>query len=104
MMATWDLIDDDPIVLDPDESGATGPAAGVTDKFPMGVITNKGLTVRSAQQHGHRYVRRLLAHIAAGDLDPSFLATHPMRLEDAVEGYDLFKHKDDGCVRAVFVP
>ncbi|MBB4660609.1 Zn-dependent alcohol dehydrogenase [Conexibacter arvalis] len=57
-----------------------------------------------AQQHGQRYVPRLLEHARRGDLDPSFLATHRMRLDDAPRGYELFKHKRDGCVRAVFAP
>ena len=75
---------------------------GPMDKFPLGVIMNKGLTVRSAQQHGQKYVPRLLAHVARGELDPSFLATHHFSLEDAPRGYEIFKHKQDGCVRAVF--
>jgi len=77
---------------------------GVTDKFPTGMLINKGLTLRSAQQHGQRYVPRLLEHVARGELDPSFLMTHDMPLEDAVRGYQLFKDKEDGCVRAVFRP
>ncbi len=77
---------------------------GVMDKFPMGVIMNKGLTIRTAQQHGQKYVPRLLEHVARGELDPSFMATHTMSLEDAPRGYEMFKHKQDGCVRAVFVP
>jgi threonine dehydrogenase-like Zn-dependent dehydrogenase len=77
---------------------------GLTDKFPMGVIMNKGLTVRSAQQHGQRYVPQLLEHAAEGDLDPSYLATHEFSLEESPRGYELFKEKEDGCVRAVFTP
>lgn len=77
---------------------------GLTDKFPMGVITNKGLTLRSAQQHGQHYVPRLLEHIERGELDPSFLATHDMSLEESVRGYQLFKDKEDRCVRAIFRP
>jgi len=77
---------------------------GLMDKFPMGVIMNKGLTVRTAQQHGQRYVPRLLDAIAGGSFDTGFLATHPMPLEDAVAGYDMFKHKGDGILRAVFTP
>jgi threonine dehydrogenase-like Zn-dependent dehydrogenase len=77
---------------------------GVMDKFPVGVIMNKGLTVRTAQQHGQRYVPRLLDHVAAGELHTSFLATHQMALDDAVDGYDMFKHKRDDILRAVFVP
>jgi len=77
---------------------------GLTDSFPMGVILNKGVTIRAAQQHGQRYVPRLLQHVASGELDTGFLASHHMSLEDSVEGYRIFKEKEDGCLRAVFTP
>jgi threonine dehydrogenase-like Zn-dependent dehydrogenase len=77
---------------------------GLMDKFPVGAIMNKGMTVRTAQQHGQKYVPRLLEHAARGELDPSFLATHRFPLEQAAQGYELFKHKRDGCVRSVFAP
>ena len=77
---------------------------GLMDKFPIGVIMNKGLTVRTAQQHGQKYVPRLLEHTAKGELDASFLATHRFSLEDSPKGYDMFKHKEDNILRAVFVP
>ncbi len=77
---------------------------GLMDKFPLGLIMNKGLTVRSAQQHGQRYVPRLLEYVAEGEMDPSYLVTHRFSLEESPHGYDLFKHKEDGCVRPVFIP
>ena len=77
---------------------------GVMDKFPIGTIMNKGLTVRTAQQHGQKYLPRLLEHARKGELDPSFLVTHRFSLEDSPRGYEMFKHKTDGCVRSVFVP
>lgn len=77
---------------------------GLMDKFPVGLILNKGLTVRAAQQHGQRYVPRLLELAARGELDPSFLVTHRFSLEDAPHGYDLFKNKKEGCVRVTFAP
>jgi threonine dehydrogenase-like Zn-dependent dehydrogenase len=77
---------------------------GVIDKFPLGVIMNKGLTIRTSQQPGQRYMPKMLEHVQNGDLDPSFLASHRMSLEDAPRGYELFKDKEDGCVRAVFAP
>ena len=77
---------------------------GVMDKFPMGAVMNKGLTIRSAQQHGQAYVPTLLAHAASGALRTDLLATHVMPLERGVEGYAMFKDKTDGCVRAVFTP
>ncbi|OJH37734.1 zinc-dependent alcohol dehydrogenase [Cystobacter ferrugineus] len=77
---------------------------GVMDKFPLGSIMNKGLTVRTAQQHGQKYVPRLLEHVRKGELDPSYLVTHRFPLEDAPRGYEMFKKKEDGCVRSVFIP
>lgn len=77
---------------------------GATDKFPMGALMNKGMTLRTAQQHGQAYVPTLLEHAASGDLRTDLLATHVMPLEDGVRGYELFKHKTDGCVRSVFRP
>lgn len=77
---------------------------GVMDKFPLGVIMNKGLTVRTAQQHGQKYVPRLLEHAQNGKFDLSFLATHHFSLEDSPQGYEQFKHKTNGCIRSVFVP
>jgi threonine dehydrogenase-like Zn-dependent dehydrogenase len=74
---------------------------GVMDKFPIGVIMNKGLTVRTAQQHGQKYVPRLLEHAQRGELDPSYLATHWFSLEQGPRAYEVFKKKQDGCVRAV---
>ncbi|KIQ19384.1 zinc-dependent alcohol dehydrogenase [Rhodococcus sp. MEB064] len=77
---------------------------GVTDKFPMGLVMNKGLTLRSAQQHGQRYVPTLLDHMQSGELDPTFLITHDMSLEESPAGYAIFKEKKDNCVRAIFRP
>jgi threonine dehydrogenase-like Zn-dependent dehydrogenase len=77
---------------------------GVLDKFPMGALMNKGMTLRTAQQHGQAYMARLLAHAQKGELNPAYLATHRFSLEDGPRGYDMFKHKKDGCVRAVFAP
>lgn len=77
---------------------------GSIDTPPMGVLVNKGLTPRTAQQHGQAYLPRLLEYAQRGELDPSHLATHRMSLEDGPRGYAMFKHKTDGCVRAVFAP
>ena len=77
---------------------------GLIDKFPLGVIMNKGLRIRTAQQPGQKYMPAMLDHLTKGELDPSFLATHTMPLEEAPRGYEMFKDKKDGCVRAVFAP
>jgi len=81
-----------------------GVFAGLVDKFPLGAVMNKGLTLRGAQQHGQRYVPQILEHMARDELRTEHLATHVMPLERGPEGYRLFKEKEDGCVRTVFRP
>ncbi|MBA1291118.1 zinc-dependent alcohol dehydrogenase [Pseudomonas japonica] len=81
-----------------------GVYGGLLDKFPMGAVLNKALTLRAGQQPGQRYANRLFEHIQNGQLDPSWMLTHPMDLEDSAEGYKLFKEKGDECLRAVFRP
>lgn len=81
-----------------------GVFGGFVDKFPLGAVMNKGLTLRSAQQHGHRYIPMLLERMARGELVTEHLATHVMSLDEGPQGYAMFKKKADGCVRAVFRP
>ncbi|MEV6812971.1 zinc-dependent alcohol dehydrogenase [Micromonospora sp. NPDC051296] len=78
-------------------------AAGV-DKFPLGAVMDKGLTLRGAQQHGHRYIPMLLERMARGEIVTEQFATHTMPLDAAPHGYAMFQQKTDGCVRAVFEP
>jgi threonine dehydrogenase-like Zn-dependent dehydrogenase len=81
-----------------------GVYAGFVDKFPLGALMNKGLTVRGAQMHGQRYIPMLLERMARDELVTEHLATHVMPLDQAPEGYRIFKEKRDDCVRAVFLP
>jgi threonine dehydrogenase-like Zn-dependent dehydrogenase len=81
-----------------------GVFAELVDKFPLGAVMNKNLTLRGAQMHGHRYIPEILAGMAGGQVQTAHLATHVMPLEQAPEGYRMFKAKQDGCVRAVFQP
>ncbi|WP_437664611.1 zinc-dependent alcohol dehydrogenase [Sorangium sp. So ce1182] len=77
---------------------------GLIDKFPMGVLMNKALTLRSGQQHGQRYVPRLFELIERGEIDPSYLLTHRLSLEEGPRGYKVFKSKEEACMRVVFSP
>jgi threonine dehydrogenase-like Zn-dependent dehydrogenase len=81
-----------------------GVFGGMVDRFPLGVLTNKGLTFGGANQPGQRYIPMLLKRMASGELSARHLATHEMTLEEAPRGYDLFKHKRDGCMRVAFRP
>ena len=89
-------------------SGGTVSVAGVysgfIDKFPMGAIVNRSLTIKSGQTHVHKYLRPLLERIERGDIDPSFVISHRMRLDDAAEGYEIFSKKQDDCMKIVLKP
>jgi threonine dehydrogenase-like Zn-dependent dehydrogenase len=81
-----------------------GVYGGFTDKFPMGSFMNRYLTMRAGQCHVHRYMPKLLEHIRNGDIDPSFVITHKMALDDAPKGYKTFVEKADGCEKVVLTP
>jgi threonine dehydrogenase-like Zn-dependent dehydrogenase len=81
-----------------------GVYGGFIDKFPAGQFMNKGLTLKTGQCHVHRYLRPLLERIENGDIDPSFVVTHRLELDRAPEGFETFKHKQDGCVKVVLKP
>lgn len=86
-------------------SGGTVSVAGVysgfIDKFPMGAIVNRSLTIRSGQCHVQRYMRPLLDRIERGEIDPGFVITHHMSLDDAPEGFAMFSNKEDECMKIV---
>ncbi|HEY9834037.1 MAG TPA: zinc-dependent alcohol dehydrogenase [Stenomitos sp.] len=81
-----------------------GVYGGFLDKVPMGAAFNKGLTLKMGQTHVHRYLRPLLERVQNGDIDPSFVITHKMSLEDAPKGYEIFKNKKDNCIKVVLKP
>jgi threonine dehydrogenase-like Zn-dependent dehydrogenase len=81
-----------------------GAYGGFIDKFPMGAVMNRSLTIKSGQCHVHRYMRPLLERIQRGEIDPSFVVTHRMQLDQAPEGYDMFLNKEDECVKVVLKP
>ncbi len=81
-----------------------GVYGGLVDKFPIGAVMNKGLTVRSGQCHVHRYLRPLLERVQNGEIDPSFIVTHQLPLDEAPRGYELFKNKEDDCLKVVLKP
>ncbi|MCW2926985.1 MAG: glutathione-dependent formaldehyde dehydrogenase [Thermoleophilia bacterium] len=78
-----------------------GVYGGLMDKFPIGSVMNRSLTIRAGQCHVQRYMHPLLDRIRNGDIDPSFVITHRMSLDQAPEGYETFKHKQDDCMKVV---
>ena len=82
-----------------------GVYAGFIDKFPMGTIMNRSLTIRSGQCHVHRYMRPLLEQIEAGRIDPSFIISHRRwPLSRAADAYGMFNDKRDDCTKVVLDP
>lgn len=81
-----------------------GIYGGLMDKMPMGAVVNKSLTMKSGQTHVHRYLRPLLERIQNGEIDPSFVITHRLNLEDAPHGYEIFNKKEDNCIKVVINP
>lgn len=81
-----------------------GVYGGFIDKFPMGSMMNRSITIRAGQCHVHRYLKPLLERIQNGEIDPSFVITHHMPLSQAPEGYAMFKDKQDECIKVVLKP
>jgi threonine dehydrogenase-like Zn-dependent dehydrogenase len=81
-----------------------GAYGGLIDKFPAGTLMNRSLTIRTGQTHVQRYMRPLLERIEKGEIDPSFVITHRMALDEAPLAYRLFRDKQDDCIKVVLKP
>ncbi len=81
-----------------------GVYGGFVDKVPLGAAFNKGLTMKMGQTHVHRYLRPLLDRVQKGEIDPSFVITHRMKLDEAPHAYEIFKQKKDNCIKVVLKP
>ena len=81
-----------------------GVYGGLIDKIPFGAAMNKGLTFRMGQTHVNRWSADLLRRIQEGQIDPSFVITHTVKLEDGPEMYKTFRDKEDGCIKVVLKP
>jgi threonine dehydrogenase-like Zn-dependent dehydrogenase len=81
-----------------------GVYGGVIDKMPMGAIVNKALTLKSGQTHMMRYMRPLLERIQQGEIDPTFVITHRLKLDQAPGAYRIFRDKQDSCIKVVLTP
>ncbi|QEH36428.1 Glutathione-independent formaldehyde dehydrogenase [Aquisphaera giovannonii] len=81
-----------------------GVYIGQSDKIPMGALMNKGLTIKTGQTHMPRYMKMLLGKIEAGEIDPSYIITHRVKLDEAPEAYKTFRDKKDGCIKVVITP
>lgn len=81
-----------------------GVYGGFIDKFPMGAVVNRSLTIRSGQCHVQRCMRPLMARIQDGDIDPRFIITHRLHLDEAPHAYEMFFTKQNECLKVVLKP
>jgi threonine dehydrogenase-like Zn-dependent dehydrogenase len=81
-----------------------GVYGGFLDKIPFGAIVNKGVTIKSGQTHVQRYLKPLLERVERGEIDPSFVITHTLPLDQAPAAYKMFRDKQDDCIKVVLKP
>ena len=81
-----------------------GVYGGLIDKVPFGALMNKGLTIRTGQTHVNRWTNDLLHRIEEGQIDPSFVITHKVGLDQGPEMYKTFRDKQDGCIKVMLKP
>ena len=81
-----------------------GVYGGFLDKMPMGSVMNRSLTIRTGQTHVQRYMQPLLERIQKGEVEPGAIITHRLSLDDAPYAYDIFKNKQDDCIKVVLKP
>ena len=77
---------------------------GFLDKIPFGAGFGKGLNLRMGQTHVHRYLQPLLGRIQNGEIDPAFVITHRMSLDEAPDAYRTFRDKKQYCIKVVLDP
>ena len=81
-----------------------GVYGGFLDKIPVGSFMNRSLTIKTGQTHVQRYTKPLLEKIERKELNPTAIISHRLSLDDAPEGYDLFKNKREECTKVVLQP
>jgi threonine dehydrogenase-like Zn-dependent dehydrogenase len=81
-----------------------GVYGGLIDKFPIGAAFSKGLTLKMGQTHVPKYMPKLLDHIVNGEIDPSFLITHRIGIDETPQAYKMFRNHQDHCVKVVMRP
>jgi threonine dehydrogenase-like Zn-dependent dehydrogenase len=81
-----------------------GVYGGFLDKIPFGAAFAKGLTFKMGQTHVMNYLHPLLERIERGEIDPSFVITHRLSLDEAPKAYQIFRDKQDACIKVVLKP
>jgi len=81
-----------------------GVYGGFIDKMPLGAAFNKGLTFKMGQTHMQKYMGPLLERVQNGEIDPSYIITHRISLDEVPEAYKKFRDKEDKCIKVMIKP
>ena len=81
-----------------------GVYGGMADKFPIGALMEKGLSVKTGQTHVQKYLPQLLEMIGEGKIDTTYIISHRLPLEDAPKGYKMFKEQQNEVTKVVLKP
>jgi threonine dehydrogenase-like Zn-dependent dehydrogenase len=81
-----------------------GVYSGLIDNFPMGVAFGKGLTLKMGQTHVHRHMRGLMERIQKGEIDPTYIITHRVGMDEVPDAYQTFNDKEEECLKVVIRP
>jgi threonine dehydrogenase-like Zn-dependent dehydrogenase len=81
-----------------------GVYGGMADKFPIGALMEKGLSVKTGQTHVQKYMPQLLEMIGEGKIDTTYIISHRLPLEDAPKGYKMFKEQQNEVTKVVLKP
>lgn len=74
------------------------------DNFPIGQFFDKGIQIRGGQAPVHKHIDKLLDYVQKGKVKLDDIITHRLPLSEVSHGYDIFKKKEDGCVKVVLDP
>jgi len=81
-----------------------GVYGGLIDKFPIGAAFAKALTFKMGQTHVPKYLKPLLERVVNGEIDPSFLISHRVNIDEAPAMYKTFRNHADNCIKVVLKP
>ena len=81
-----------------------GVYLGFVDRFPLGIAFAKGLTFKMGQTHVQRYMKPLLERIMNNEIDPRFVISHEISLDQAADAYKMFAEKKQECTKFVLHP
>jgi len=81
-----------------------GVYGGMLDKVPFGAAFGKGITMKMGQTHMHKHMKPLLERVEKGQIDPSFIISHRITLDDAPEMYKVWRDKKERVTKIVIDP